>query len=91
MPSADSLGISGEHIVGREMTRGVGLVGESLNTARSLRLNRKKILHQPLVSYRASFWIGVGFGALVVGILAILAWELLRVDTLEAIVVSLSL
>ena len=45
-------------------------------------------MHQPLLSARTSFWLGVGFGMLVVGILAFLAWQLFQVELRQVGVVG---
>ncbi|OGL67701.1 hypothetical protein A3B21_00765 [Candidatus Uhrbacteria bacterium RIFCSPLOWO2_01_FULL_47_24] len=49
----------------------------------------KSIFHRPLVSGRTSFWLGVGFGMFIVGVLTFVAWKLLTVETVDAVVVGL--
>lgn len=49
-----------------------------------------RFIHRPLTSPRASFWLGVGFGVLIVGSLALLTWELLKFEVVEAVVVGLA-
>ena len=43
------------------------------------------ILHRPLVSGRTSFWLGVGLGMFIVGVLTALAWKLLTVEAVQAL------
>lgn len=52
-------------------------------------LSVPRFINRPLTSPRASFWLGVGFGVLVVGSLALLTWELLKFEVVEAVVVGL--
>lgn len=42
------------------------------------------IFHQPLASSRVSFWVGVMFGFLVIGALAVLSWQYIRIELLES-------
>ena len=43
------------------------------------------LFHRPLVSGRTSFWLGVGFGMFVVGMLTFVAWKLLTVEAVQAL------
>ena len=45
----------------------------------------KPLFHRPLVSGRTSFWLGVGFGMFVVGVLTFVAWKLLTVEAVQAL------
>ena len=63
----------------------LGVAKEHLASSRS----RARRIHQPLVSHRTSFWLGVGFGIFVVGVLSLLVWQLVRVDFVEAVVIGL--
>ena len=47
------------------------------------------LFKRPLVSTRTSFWLGVGFGMFVVGVLTILTWEFVKVEIVEAVVLGL--
>ncbi|MDO8505376.1 MAG: hypothetical protein Q7S48_02270 [bacterium] len=47
------------------------------------------LFRRPLVSSRTSFWLGVGFGMFVVGVLTVLTWEFVKVEIVEAVVLGL--
>ena len=47
-------------------------------------------MRRPLVSTRTAFWLGAGFGVLVLGSLGILIWEVLKVEVVEAFVIGLT-
>lgn len=46
--------------------------------------------YRPLVPPRTAFWLGVGFGMIVVGGLMVVAWYLMRVELAEEVVVALT-
>ena len=48
------------------------------------------LLSRPLVSSRTAFWLGVGFGMFVVGVLGALTWQFIRVEVVEAVVLGLT-
>lgn len=48
------------------------------------------LFNRPLVSSRTSFWLGVGFGMLVVGVLGALTWQFIKVEVVEAVVLGLT-
>ncbi|MBI4135661.1 hypothetical protein HY477_02920 [Candidatus Uhrbacteria bacterium] len=50
----------------------------------------KSFSQRPLVGHRTAFWFGVGFGFFVVGVLALLTWQVLRASVVEAVVVGLT-
>ncbi|MBI2552739.1 hypothetical protein HYW17_05575 [Candidatus Uhrbacteria bacterium] len=50
---------------------------------------RPRMIHRPLAPPRISFWLGVGFGMTAVGGLLAVAWYLMRVELVEAVVVGL--
>ena len=52
---------------------------------------KRDFIRRPLVPQRTSFWIGVGFGILVTGVLGYIAWQLFNVEIGEAIVLSLGM
>lgn len=47
------------------------------------------VFHKPLLGGRASFWIGVGVGVFIVGVLSLLIWQFIKVDLVRAVVVGL--
>lgn len=92
---ATSLGIEPEQLVTPRWNQGAPFVlpaypPPNLPVEESSYEGSRGIMHQPLVSPRTSFWLGVGFGMLVVGTLLIVSWQILRVETVEAVVLELA-
>lgn len=97
---AEDLGISTDYLVGRAMTETASMVApatvpENLPVVdfpvdSEVKVYTPLSIHRPLVGHRTSFWIGVGFGVFVVGVLAILTWQLTRVSVVEAVVSGLT-
>ncbi len=91
---ASVLGIAQEHVVGPCSAPKVwtpafasvlpGAVPVSPVFARSSNFKR------PLVGARTSFWLGVGFGIFIVGVLGYLAVRLFQVELAEAVVTGLT-
>ena len=83
------LGVQQEHVLSASIFRDPiprsVFTEEVVNSLNS----RSQIFHRPLASARVSFWLGVGFGTLVVGTLAILVWQLIRLDLIETVVLGL--
>lgn len=48
------------------------------------------VFQRPLVSYRTAFWLGVGLGMLIVGVLGALIWQFVKVELVEAVVLGLT-
>lgn len=88
---ASVLGVAPEQLLGRAAEPPVNLPVVPVVTANLpvTPMHRIHPLHRPLVSGRTSFWLGVGFGIFVTGVLAYLAWRLYSVEIAEAIVLGL--
>lgn len=85
---ASKVGIAPEHILSAVPDRGLPLsLAPSFETP--LALGNVGVFRRSLVSPRISFWLGVGFGILVIGVLLVLVWQILRVELAEAIVIGL--
>ncbi len=97
--SAEALGINPQQLVGNLLTAPVNVSTEitvpvNLPIADATGEPEVKVyksfVHRPLVGHRTAFWFGVGFGFFVVGVLALLTWQVLRASVVEAVVVGLT-
>ena len=89
--TADVLGIAQEHFTQAQGVRSISVMASTAPPPNLPIAPHSPVrLREPLVAPRTSFWLGVGFGMLVVGTLVTIAWQLFRVETVEAIVVSLT-
>lgn len=88
---AGSLGVSPEHVL-EVIAREEASVPDHRPPVLPPPLNLPgeiNLFQRPLVSTRTSFWLGVGFGMLVVGVLTVLTWEFVKVEIVEAVVLGL--
>lgn len=81
---ASTLGVASEHLVSH---------AEELPEVRPVRNpvfegGEVDLFRRPILSSTISFWMGVGFGVLIIGILLFFVWQLLRVELAEAIMLG---
>ncbi len=91
MLSASSIGIAQEHvleIIGQKEVFVPAYFSSALQPPNNLP-GEQGLFRRPLVSTRTSFWLGVGFGMFVVGVLTVLTWEFVKVEIVEAVVLGL--
>ena len=92
---AGILGIAKEHVV-TSCTASPGIRATAFSPALPVSVAMQPLLAQcpafrrPLVGARTSFWLGVGFGIFVIGVLGYLAVRLFQAELAEAVVTGLT-
>lgn len=87
--SAGDLGVEREHVLCAAKFPIQDFRASESEAQLARELSRNRIFHQPLTSHRVAFWLGAGLGILVTGTLALLIWQLVRIDLFEAVVAGL--
>ena len=90
--TADALGVASDQLMQAQGARSFPVVEGGAVPPYNLPVGARTSINirDSLVAPRTSFWLGVGFGMLIVGALVTIAWQLFRVETVEAIVVGLT-
>ncbi len=89
---ASILGIASEHVVRAfgAQSAPVRAFAPGFSFAPQAPIVECSSFKRPLVGARTSFWLGVGFGIFVIGVLGYLAVRLFQVALAEAVVVGLT-